>query len=380
MIEETTSFSKIQKPIISHETERDKTILTFSGQWRSLNIADKEVEIESFFTSPKHQNINIHFSSTFISDTAGSLLIGRFLYALEKENFKLSGQIPHGISMYQTAPLQKEITLNDSEKNQWISLLGERAITYWQLSISLLTFLGEIIDHAYMNFKKRQSPRWTSIIYHLDVVGFQALPIIALISILIGAVLAYQGINQLTRFGAAIYTVDFLAISLLREIAVLITSIVIAGRSGSSFTAQIGTMVLNQEVDAIRMLGLDPLRILIIPRIIATCIALPLLVIFAMVMGAFGGMIICQIMIDLAPNQFLDSFRQSISSTTFWVGFGKAPLFALIISIIGCYRGFQVKGSAESVGVMTTKSVVESIFLIIVSDALISIFYSMLGI
>jgi phospholipid/cholesterol/gamma-HCH transport system permease protein len=220
--------------------------------------------------------------------------------------------------------------------------------------------------------------RWVSIYYHIDVVGWRAIPIIGLISFLIGAVLAYQGINQLARFGAQIYTVDFLAVSVLREIAVLITSIVIAGRSGSAFTAQIGTMALNQEIDAIRVLGLSPMDVLVLPRVLALLVSLPLLVFFSMIMGLLGGMMLCFLIIDLSPLQFWIGVNKALSPSTFWVGISKTPLFAVIIALVGCFRGMQVSGSAESVGLMTTRSVVESIFLVIVFDALLSILFSSL--
>jgi phospholipid/cholesterol/gamma-HCH transport system permease protein len=164
----------------------------------------------------------------------------------------------------------------------------------------------------------------------------------------------------------------------LREIAVLLTAIVIAGRSGSAFTAQLGTMALNQEIDAIRMLGLNPILVLVIPRLIAITVCLPLLVFFAMIMGLLGGMVVTMVIIDVTPLQFITHFQRSISLSSFWVGMSKAPLFAILIGLVGCYRGFQVKGSAESVGRMTTQSVVESIFLVMICDAFMSILFSYL--
>lgn len=375
----STSLIVSQKPVISHEIEGNRNTFTFSGQWRSLNIAEKEQEFEDFFASLiKNQKINFIFASDFKADMTGAWLIGQFIYKIKALNYPIEGAIPETIDRYIHPEFQIHSLTPLTGINSFLIGLGKNSIALWELTLSLFTFLGEVIVNFYSNMRSHQGIRWTSVVHHLDVVGLQAVPLISLISILVGAVLGYQGINQLTRFGAAVYTVDFLAISLLREISVLITSIVIAGRSGSAFTAQIGTMVLNQEIDAIRMLGLSPIRALIIPRIIAMVIALPLLVVLAMIMGSIGGMVICDFMIDLSPGQFFDLFQQAVSNSTFWVGFSKAPLFALIISIIGCYRGMQVKGSAESVGAMTTQSVVESIFLVIVCDGLISIFFSML--
>ncbi len=379
--------SSSQNPILLRENEGQRIIFTFYGQWRSLNISEKEQEFEEYFRSlTKNNNIHFIFAPNFQPDMAGSWIIGHFIYALKELGCNVSGSIPDIITPYIrpkisviTPPPQRGIS-------HFIKMIGQQSLIIWNLTISLLSFFGEMVINILHSLKLYtrhrdgyfQGIRWVSVVHHLDIVGLQAVPLISLISFLIGAVLAYQGINQLTRFGAAIYTVDFLAISLLREIGVLITSIVVAGRSGSAFTAQIGTMVLNQEVDAIRMLGLDPMRVLIVPRIIAMVIALPLLVILSMILGAIGGMVICSVMIDLSPDQFFDSFQKAVSNSTFWVGISKAPLFALIISVIGCYRGMQVKGSAESVGYMTTQSVVESIFLVIVCDGLISIYFSAL--
>lgn len=375
----STSIIIPQKPTISRRIEGNRSTFTLCGPWRSLNIAEKEQEFEDFFTSfSKNQTITFIFAPDFIADMAGSWLIGQFIYNLKNKGCLVEGVIPETIDRYvhpetpiQTIPLPMGIP-------QFLINLGKKSYILWQLSLSLFNFLGEVIVNFYSSIRHHKGIRWVSVVHHLDVVGLQAVPLISLISILIGAVLGYQGIKQLTRFGAAVYTVDFLAISLLRELAVLITSVVVAGRSGSAFTAQIGTMALNQEIDAIRMLGLSPMRVLIIPRIIAMVIALPLLVVLSMIMGAIGGMIICSLLIDLSFGQFLDSFQQAVANSTFWVGFSKAPLFAIIISVIGCYRGMQVKGSAESVGSMTTQSVVESIFLVIVCDGLMSIFFSAL--
>ena len=374
-----TLLTESQKPIISHEIDGNKNTFTLSGQWRTLNIAEKEEEFEGFFASIlKNQNIHFNFSPDFIADMAGSWLIGQFIYKLKNKGCAVVGLIPERINRYVHPKIKTQIPQKATGIPHFLIELGKKSYVFWELTLSLFSFLGEVIVNFYSSIRHYKGIRWVSVVHHLDVIGLQAVPIISLTSLLMGAVLGYQGIKQLTQFGAAIYTVDFLAISLLREIAVLITSVVVAGRSGSAFAAQIGTMVLNQEIDAIRMLGLSPMRALIVPRIIAMLIALPLLVVLSMVMSAVGGMIICSLLIDLSFGQFFDSFQKAVSNSTFWVGFSKAPLFALIISVIGCYRGMQVKGSAESVGSMTTQAVVESIFLVIVCDGLMSIFFSSL--
>lgn len=259
--------------------------------------------------------------------------------------------------------------------------LGEQTIKRLSLGHQLVTFFGQILVFLSSSIVGQQKPiRWVSVVHHMEHTGLRAIAIISLISLLIGAVLAYQGIHQLSRFGASIYTVDFLAISLLREISVLLTSIVIAGRSASAFAAQIGTMQLNQEIDAIRVLGFQPVQELVLPRFLALLVTLPILVLLSLACGMIGGMLIMNWVVDLPFIQFLELFKGAVSLSTFGVGMSKAPLFAIIIATVGCFRGLQVHGSAESVGAMTTQSVVESIFLVIVFDALMSILFSKLGI
>jgi phospholipid/cholesterol/gamma-HCH transport system permease protein len=204
--------------------------------------------------------------------------------------------------------------------------------------------------------------------------------VVGLISFLIGIVMAYQGADQLRRFGAEIFTVDLLAISALREIGILLTAVVVAGRSGSAFTAQIGMMKVNEEIDALRTLGLDPLEVLVLPRLLALMIALPLLAFFADIMALFGGGVMCAFVLDISPDQYINRLSEAIWPRTFWVGIVKAPVFAFVIAMVGCYEGLTVDGSAESVGRKTTLSVVVAIFLVIVCDAIFSIVFSSLGI
>jgi phospholipid/cholesterol/gamma-HCH transport system permease protein len=214
----------------------------------------------------------------------------------------------------------------------------------------------------------------------MEQVGLDAMPIIGLLSFLIGIVMAYQGADQLRRFGAEIYTVDLLGISIMRELGALMAAIIIAGRSGSAFTAQIGTMQINQEVDALRTLGLDPIEVLVLPRVFGLVATLPLLVFYADAMGLLGGCLMTWLILGIPVPGFLAELRGAVTQWTLWVGVIKAPFFAGIISMVGCYEGFSVSGSAESIGRLTTQSVVESIFFVIVADAAFSILFSVLRI
>jgi len=203
---------------------------------------------------------------------------------------------------------------------------------------------------------------------------------VGLLSFLIGVVVAFQGADQLRQFGAEIFTVNLLGVSILRELGVLLTAILIAGRSGSAFTAQIGTMKVNQEIDALQTIGLDPVEVLVVPRILALMIMLPILVFYADLMGLLGGMVMAITVLDISLTTFLKQLQSGVNLTTFIIGMVKAPVFAFLIALVGCFEGFNVSGSAESVGQKTTASVVEGIFLVIVFDAAFSILFSVLGI
>ena len=261
-----------------------------------------------------------------------------------------------------------------------LNSLGKASIDAVIEAARLLSFFGQTVAALLRSLLHPSRLRMTSLTHHLEQTCLNALPIVGLIAFLIGIVMAYQGADQLTRFGAEIFTVDLVAVSILREIGILLTAIVVAGRSGSAFTAEIGAMVVNQEVDALRTLGLDPIEVLVLPRMIALMIALPLLAFFADILGLLGGGLMAWIVLDITPGQFMTQLEAAIEPATFWVGIVKAPVFAFLIALVGCYQGLLVSGSADSVGRHTTKSVVIGIFLVIVFDALFSILFSALGV
>jgi phospholipid/cholesterol/gamma-HCH transport system permease protein len=246
--------------------------------------------------------------------------------------------------------------------------------------LSLLGFFGLVSEALWRTLRRPSRLRWTSFVSHMEQTGVDALPIVGLLAFLIGVVFAYQGADQLRRFGAEIYTVNLLGISILRELGVLITAILVAGRSGSAFAAQIGTMKVNEEIDAIRTLGLDPIEVLVLPRLFAVVITLPLLTFYANVMGLLGGAIMSYFALDISFVTFLRQLKWFLPGGSFWVGLVKAPFFAGVIATCGCYEGLRAARSAESVGQLTTTAVVEGIFLVIVVDAAFSIVFSVLGV
>lgn len=245
-------------------------------------------------------------------------------------------------------------------------------------AIALLAFVGESAMALGTWIRRPAHVRWRPILFNLRTAGVDALPIVGLLSFLLGVVVAYQGAAQLRLYGANIFVADLVGLSMLREFAPLIAAIIIAGRSGSAYTAQIGTMAVTEEIDALRTIGIEPLELLVLPKVIALMVALPLLTAFADALGVAGGMIMARVQLDVSFNEFLDRLVLAVSPTAFLVGICKAPVFAAIIAIVGCYQGFQTKGGADSVGRQTTRSVVQSIFLVIVADAAFSVAFSAL--
>ncbi len=239
--------------------------------------------------------------------------------------------------------------------------------------LQALAFLGESTVALARFLKAPARIRWRALLRSLELDGFDAMPITGLLMFLIGVVIAYQGAEQLRKFGTNIFIVDLVGISLLREIAPLLVAIVIAGRSGSAYAAAIGTMKVTEELDAVRTLGISPINLLVLPRMLALVIALPLLTVYADVLGVFGGMLIASGQLNVSFAEFVDRFEEAVALRHFLIGIGKAPFFAIIIALVGCYQGFQIRGGVEDVGRHTTISVVQSIFLVIVFDAICSI-------
>jgi phospholipid/cholesterol/gamma-HCH transport system permease protein len=262
----------------------------------------------------------------------------------------------------------------------FLAWIGEIVLGLFARAYRILGFVGLSVVTLLRLVRRPSRLRLTSLVAQIDQTGVDSLAIVGLLSFLVGIVIAYQGADQLRRFGAEIYTVNLLAVGILRELGVLMTAIIIAGRSGSAFTAQIGTMQVNEEIDAMRTLGLDPIEVLVVPRLLGLMLTLPMLTLYANLMGLLGGCLMAWGALGITIPQFLRQLHSALSPWTFWLGVGKAPFFAGIIALIGCYEGFQVSGGAESVGRMTTVSVVESIFLVIVADAAFSVLFSMLRI
>lgn len=257
--------------------------------------------------------------------------------------------------------------------------IGRTVEAVWLQQRTLLGFIGLTLQTLATTLWRPRSWRITPLMVHIEQTGFDAVPIVALLTFLVGAVVAFLGATVLADFGASIFTINLVAFSFLREFGVLLSAILLAGRTASAFTAQIGSMKANEEIDAIRVLGLDPVELLVLPRLLAIMITLPILTLVGMVSGLVGGLAVCVLVLDITPLMYLTTLQQDIGMSHFLVGMSKAPVFAVLIALIGCLEGFKVSGSAQSVGEHTTSSVVQSIFMVILLDAIAALFFMEMG-
>lgn len=258
----------------------------------------------------------------------------------------------------------------------YLESLGRAVGDLWNDLVALAVMLGSLCAAVFNTLAHPSRFRLTSAVHHLDRVGWQAVPIILLITFLIGGIIAQQGIFHFRKFGADMYVVDMVGILILREIGVLIVAIMVAGRSGSSYTAELGSMKMREEIDALQTMGLDPVEVLVLPRVVALVIALPILTFLGSMSALYGGELVAWLYGGMSPEIFVARLREAISVTHFQVGMIKAPFMALVIGLVACSQGMQVKGSAESLGLQTTSSVVKAIFLVIVLDGLFAVFFA----
>lgn len=319
-------------------------------------------------------------------DTAGATLIGELVGAerLVKVD-QWAGALPASRrALLRTVGeamcnMGGPVPANPRPLRRWLGSLGQHVVALFQQQVMLLGFIGQVLS-AFAATAWRPS-RWrvTSVVAQLHQTGLNALPIVALLTFLVGAVVAFLGATVLSDFGATIYTVNLVAFAFLREFGVLLAAILLAGRTASAFTAQIGSMKANEEIDALRSIGLSPLELLVLPRVLAMMMALPILTFVGMLSGLLGGALVCMVALDISPTQFMAILSRDIPLVHFIVGIGKAPLFAFVVALIGCLEGFKVSGSAQSVGEHTTSSVVQSIFMVILLDALAALFLMEMG-
>ena len=371
---------------VETRTEGERLVVVIRGDWVAANLPACQREIEGLDLAGR-RSLRFDLASLGRIDTAGAWLIEHSATHLSSE----------GIAVEMTgaseavATLLATVTRHDEQHppiepeyvNPVLAIverLGRGTVSSLSAGGALVSFLGLLVITRLRSVVQPRRLRLVSIVSHMESTGLNAMPIVGLLSFLIGVVLAYQSADQLARFGAQIFTVNIVGVGVLREMGVILTAIIIAGRSGSAFTAQIGTMKVNQEIDAMMTIGLNPVEILVVPRVIALMITLPLLTFYADIMGILGGAIMANAVLDISFVQFIRQLNDAVTLSSFWFGVCKAVPFAFVIAMVGCYEGLNVKSDAASVGEQTTRSVVEAIFLVIVIDAVLSIFASVVGI
>lgn len=350
-----------------------------SGNWTVREVSKLEQKLAEISTADVNE-IVLDGSHLNKIDSVGVWILQRQLKVVRDKGktIRLLGWPVHSEKLMALVAQQISTPLPVTPQQSMLEKIGRKTEIMWNDSFSLLSFVGESALTFLRIAPYPQRWRWRMVFSNIQIAGFDALPIIGLTSFLLGIVIAYQGADQLRHYGANIFVVDLVGYSMLREFSPLITAIIIAGRSGSAYTAQIGTMVVTEEIDAMRTIGIEPIEMLVLPKIIALLVALPLLTVFSDVTGILGGMIMARSQLEINFPEFIVRFGSVIHLPTLLVGIGKAVVFAFVIAIIGCYQGFQTKSNADSVGIQTTRSVVQSIFIAIVLDALFSILLNIL--
>ena len=353
-----------------------------SGNWTLYGIQG----IEQRFAKldwPTQKPITIDGTGITAFDTSGALTLIDLLNSIRRAGHEseliglrqedrsvidlVSERLPHAQKPISAAPLNN------------IAKLGRRTWIHVKQGIDFIGFIGEVSTVFGRTLRQPRRFRWNALWANVESAGVNALPIIALLSFLMGIVIAYQGGVQLKLYGANIFIVELVTLTILREIAPLITAIIVAGRTGSAYAAQIGTMQVSEEIDALSTIGISPVELLVLPKLLALIIALPLLSMFADVLGVLGGMVMAHTLLGVSFSEFLDRIPQAVTTTSFLLGICKAPLFAAVIALVGCFQGLQVRGGADSVGRQTTVSVVQAIFLVIIIDALVAILLGGIG-
>lgn len=356
--------------------------LTARGDWRVRTLGAIDEALRDFEEDSTGRDIIIDVKDVEKLDTAGAMVLQRILRSCPARKISESQIVgaseAHAALLEQVESHLAPCAVAPVGENAFLMMLerlGQGVIDAYFAALQILSFIGLTLATVGRVFTNPGRMRFTSVFAHMEEAGLNAVPIVGLMSFLIGAVVAFMGAKILRQFNAEIFVVELVALSVLREFGVLLAAILIAGRSGSAFTAQIGSMKIREEIDALRVLGLDPIEVLVIPRIIALVAMMPVLAFLGAVLGLIGGILVAWSAMEISPALFLVRMQESIAMSNFWVGLIKAPFFAFAIAVVGCYQGMEVGGSAESVGQRTTLSVVQSLFLVIVLDAFFAMFF-----
>jgi len=376
----------VSEPLLKSTVSGERLQLAAAGSWTADNAQELEPLIEQAAQSTASlRGVDIDMARVERLDTFGAWLIERLLRSATAgggqarivgvpDDYRgLLEEVHNANKQAAPRPAGRATIINAFE------LIGRAVADIGDAVGLILRMFGAVTLALLRVLTGFGRFRFTSMVHHLDRVAWRAVPIVLLITFLIGCIIAQQGIFHFRKFGADIYVVDMVGILVLREIGVLLVCIMVAGRSGSAYTAELGAMKMREEIDALRTMGFDPVEVLILPRIVAIVIAVPMLTLIGSLAALYGGGLVCWLYGDISPDVFLSRLREAISIDHFQVGMTKAPFMALIIGIVACAEGLQVKGSAESLGLQTTTSVVKAIFLVIVMDGLFAMFFAAIG-
>jgi phospholipid/cholesterol/gamma-HCH transport system permease protein len=361
--------------------------LVATGDWTIARLNAVDGELRALGRGPINADLAIiDFSGITRFDTSSATVFDRMIRVFEERGLRVELE---GLSEPQRRLLDKITAYGRPEPSKptpvplYLQIADHIGATTREIgdeARGMLGFIGTVVLAFGRTLVRPRRFRFVPFVHHMEKSGFDALPLVCLLTFLIGAVVAQQGAVQLRQFGAEVFTVNLIAIIFLREVGLLLTAIIVAGRSGSAFTAEIGSMKMREEIDAMRALGLDPVDMLVIPRVAALCVTLPLLTFVADLMGLIGGGVVVYFMLDMSPGVYMSRVQEAVDFWTIAVGLIKAPFMASVIALVGCRAGLSVTGSAESVGAMTTRSVVRSIFLVIILDALFAMFFTAVGV
>jgi phospholipid/cholesterol/gamma-HCH transport system permease protein len=366
----------MKREFIVWEQDQDHTKLSAFGKWDLESVPEIETALRKV---PLERPIVWDLSGIEEFDSSGVLLFIEFYHMFRKRTpVTLTGYTRSQKEMYDLLS-SHIVDVIPERKKGFLEEIGKGALEVMHDVKDFITFLGHLFYALFYLLRHPGHFRLKETVYHIHQSGFNALVIIAMTSFLVGMVIAYQGAVQLAKFGADIFIVDTVGISIVRELGPMITAIVIAGRSGSAYTAEIGAMKITEEIAAMRTMGFDPYNFLVLPRVFALMIALPLLIFFSDIIGIFGGLVASSMQLGISFDQFVTRLNEVLEVKHYILGMIKGPVFAFIIAAIGCFRGFQVSDNTESIGLHTTASVVNAIFLVIAFDALFSVIYTELG-
>lgn len=362
----------------------DSSTLVLTGDWTVTHYVAIQKALKNLEVRPS--SLRLSLNGIHEIDTAGILLLAdtfgqeTLLNALQDKALSKE-RVAMIEAVVKALPTEEDYTPPKTPFFLW-RFFGDVGVSLTLFRTELLQWMGffGMVILAFLRMLVNPSNwRMTSLVANIDSSGFKATPIVMLLCFMVGAVVAFLGATVLETFGAQVFTVHLVTYSFLREFAIILTAILMAGRTASAYTAQLGSMKVNEEIDALKASGIDPLGTLVVPRVFALIVAMPMLTFLGMVAGIVGGMLVCTLVMDISPRLFFDIMNGSIHVKHFLVGIGKAPIFAVVIAITGCLEGFKVSGSAESVGEHTTSSVVKCIFLVILLDALFAIFFMEMG-